>query len=489
MGFSVDFYKLKKADNSTKRPSGAPSSFSCSIKRGSGLINPHIELDIGLAEAPLWNYCYISNFKRYYRITEWYNDGPLWIGSCVVDELATYKDDIASTPLYALRASSEYDGRIVDGYYPAKTGCTQSKQAISTPWVGAGNILGTYVIGVVGKNPEYGSLNYYAMNKTAFETLLASLMDDTLFNDMTVDGISKDMIKNIADPLQYIKSCVFIPITLNNITGAPVRTIKLWNWDISLTPALAAALQMTGGSPYKQLTNITVSIPKHPQASTRGSFLNQAPFSIYTLSFPPFGTIDIDTSVVNNITELTLKISIDIPTGLGILSVYAGNILLNRIEAQIGVEVALTQVTRDYLSGVSAILGGITSVAGTIASLAFPPAGLAGGALAASRGMAVMQGAGGAGNAIGNAITALTPRSQTIGSGGSYGQLYQEAGLYAQFFDIVDDDLAKNGRPLCKIVYPSSGYYKIQDGDVPIEGTALEAAGLKAYLESGFYME
>ena len=489
MGFSVDFYTIKKPDNSTKRPSGAPSSFNCTIKRGSGLINPHIELDIGLSDAPLWNYCYIANFKRYYRVTEWYNDGPLWVASCVVDELATYKEDIAATPLYALRASSQYDGRIIDGYYPAKTGCTQNKQVINAPWIGTGSTWGTFVIGVVGKDPHYGSLNYYAMNQTAFEALLENLMDDSLFNDMTIDGISQDMVKNIADPLQYIKSCVFIPVTRGNIPGTPTRSIKLWNWDIPLVNALAFCTRLNGNSPYKQMTDITVTIPKHPQAAARGSFLNQAPFSIYTLSFPPFGTIDIATSVVNNISELTLKISLDIPTGLGILSVYAGDILLNRIEAQVGVDVALSQVTRDYMSGISSILGGITSVAGTIASLAFPPAGLAGGALAAFKGATALQGAGQAGSAVGNAISALTPRSQTIGSGGSYGQLYQEAGLYTQFFEIVDDDLQKNGRPLCKVVYPSSGYYKIQDGDVPINGTAMEAAALKAYLESGFYME
>lgn len=489
MAFTVNFYTIKKSDNSTKRPTGSGTSFNCTIKRGSGILEPHIELDIGLDDAPLWNFCYIPNFQRYYRITEWYNDGPLWIARGVVDVLATYKDDIAATDLYALRASSQYDGRIPDMYYPAKVGCTQVVEPITSPW--ESTTEGLFVIGVVGKDPDYGAVNYYTLNQAGFKRLIVALNDDTIISGFDPQDASLALQKSIANPLQYIKSCIFIPSRYFFGTWTPY--LDVWNWTIPMTYSEEEPVRCTKirkNMAYQQVRpTITVSIPKHPQAAARGDFLNSSPFSIYTLAVPPFGVIDIDTSVINNVDELKLEICLDWPTGLGILSVFADDLLLNRIEAQVGVEVVMSQVTKDYMGAVGAIMSGIGSIATAAASLAFPPAGLAGGALTAFKGASIMQGAGGAGSAIGNAITALTPRSQSIGSGGSYGQLYQDAGLYAQFFEIVDDDLQKNGRPLCKVVRPSSGYYKIQDGDVPIEGTDIEAAQIKAYLETGFYME
>lgn len=485
MGFSVNFYTIKKSDNSTKQPTGSGTSFTCTIKRGSGMLQPHIELDIGLSAAPLWNYCYIPDFARYYTITEWYNEGPLWIARGVVDVLATYKSDIAAADLYALRASSQYDGRITDCYYPAKTGCTFDKSAITMPWESTAN--GVFIVGIVSKEPDYGAVNYYQLNQAAFDRLITALNDDSIIDDYQPGDLSKQLQKSVLNPLQYIKSCIYMPAVYTYTQ--PQLALNVWNWTIPMTGADISCRKLWKSKAYSDLADIVVSIPKHPQVAARGSFLNQAPYSIYTLAVPPFGVIDIDTSVINNVSQLTLKISIDWPTGLGILSVYAGSLLLNRIEAQIGVEVVLSQVTKDYMGAAGAIMSGIGSIASAAASLAFPPAGLAGGALTAFKGASIMQGAGGAGSAIGNAITALTPRSQTVGSGGSYGQLYQEAGLYAQFFEIVDDDINKNGRPLCKVVRPTSGYYKIQDGDVPINGTAMEAAQIKAYLETGFYME
>lgn len=486
MGFQVTFYTLKKSDNSTKRPADSGTSFTCTIRRGSGILEPHIELDIGLSQAPLWNYCYIPDFERYYRVLEWYNDGPLWIAKGVVDVLASYKEDIAATPLYALRASGSYDGRIPDMYYPAKSGCTFSKSTITVPWESTS--AGYFVVGIVGKDPDFGAVNYYQMNQEAFNALITALNDDTIImNGFDPSDASLALQKSIVNPLQYIKSCNFLPVQYQ--VGTPTLALDVWNWTIPMTGAGISCKKIRKGDPDQTLADINISIPKHPQAATRGTFLNSAPYSIYTLAFPPFGVIDIDTSAINNVDTLTLRVSIDWPTGLGILSVYAGSTLLNRIEAQVGVEVVLSQVTRDYMGAAGAIMSGIGSIASAAVSLAFPPAGLAGGALTAFKGASVMQGVGGSGSAIGNAITALTPRSQTIGSGGSYGQLYQEAGLYAQFFEIVDDDINKNGRPLCKVVYPEEGYYKIQDGDVPIEGTAIEAAQIKAYLETGFYME
>ena len=92
---------------------------------------------------------------------------------------------------------------------------------------------------------------------------------------------------------------------------------------------------------------------------------------------------------------------------------------------------------------------------------------------------------------IGDAVKALTPRAESVGSGGSYTQLLKDWRLDAQFFHIVDEDNAHNGRPYCKLARPSDlgGYMLIRDGDVAIIGTSAEDSTLRAYLQGGFYYE
>ena len=224
-------------------------------------------------------------------------------------------------------------------------------------------------------------------------------------------------------------------------------------------------------SPHHTLTR-TFNIPKHPQTNSRGNYVNQRPYSNVNLIFPPFGVIELDTSVTCNASSVTAEAVIDLPTGLGILTVLCNGIVLNRIEAQIGIPVQLTQVTRDYIGGVTSIIGG---VAGGIGSLA---TGNIGGAISSVA------------TGIGDAIKSLTPRAQTIGAGGSYAQVSLRPRIEGQFFEIVNDDIYKNGRPCCQIVNCSSGgYFLIQDGDVPINGTKDEAELIRNYLESGFYWE
>ena len=90
-----------------------------------------------------------------------------------------------------------------------------------------------------------------------------------------------------------------------------------------------------------------------------------------------------------------------------------------------------------------------------------------------------------------DAATSLIPRVNSIGSGGAYAHFMDPPRLDVQFFEVVDDDITQNGRPLCQLKTPASlgGYMKIQDGDVAIPGTAIEGKTIRDYLEGGFYYE
>ena len=92
MSFIVKFYNFEKRNNSVKRPDDSitHTDYNCRVLNGTGILNPKIELDIGLTANPArFNYCYIPDFQRYYYVREWSFERGLWIPSCNVDVLAT----------------------------------------------------------------------------------------------------------------------------------------------------------------------------------------------------------------------------------------------------------------------------------------------------------------------------------------------------------------------------------------------------------------
>lgn len=473
--FNIDFYNFIKDENSTKRPTGSPATYPCEIKRSSGLVSPTIELNIGLTTAPAWNYCYIADFNRYYFIDEWTFELGFWTASLSCDALATYRTEIGNADLYALRSSAVYDGRIIDNLYPTKVIPTNAYSEATPTWT---NYEGVYVIGVVTNstsNHQFGSMVYYVLSPVEFVHLNSYLLSDDFITDFNVNitDMTDEAIKSIIDPMQYIKSCVYIPIlsglVFNRVTDTD--SLKIFSWDIGNYVSQLSSVHILNIARPSMETFDVLDIPKHPQTASRGQYVNQRPYTQMNVLAPPFGLIEVDTSIVCNFEKLNLLYTIDFPTGLGILTIktgltsQSGGVLLNRIEGQIGVPVQLSQVTRDYI-------GGISSIGGVLGNV-------------------ISGGISGAITSIGNAVDSLTPKAQSIGSGGAYAQLQDVARLEAQFFEIVDDDIAKNGRPCCKIVNCKNapGYYLIQDGDIAMGGTHSEAQIVKGYLESGFYWE
>ena len=486
--FNVDFYNFIKDENSTKRPTGSPDTFQCQMKRPGSLIAPTIELNIGLASAPSWNYCYISDFSRYYFIADWTWESGFWTASLRCDALATYRTEIGDADLYCLRAANLYDGTIVDNMYPTKTGCQFSTEVLPAIWEPVNVNTGIFVMGTVSAKGDYGGLKYYAMTATEANIMSEYLASDLLMSDNSFDltNAAYALQKSLVDPMQFIKSCVYIPVNSQDLVDAGIigttgEDLIIFDWPVRYIipgppPTSGAVVQTRSLAPDKPAYTFTkqITIPKHPQASSRGIYTNLAPYTTLALHIPPFGTIEIDTTVAANASTLDIEIAVDLPTGLGILDIKCNGMLLNSISAQIGVPVQLSQVTRDYFGGITSSIGGVGA---TLMN-----------AVVGNLGGAIMSAA----SCIGDAQSAMNPRASTLGTGGSYAQLYTEVPrLDAQFFIIADDDITKNGRPCCQVVKPKNvtGYMLIQDGDIPMGGTHEEAQIVKGYLEGGFYWE
>ena len=470
MSFAVRLYTLSKRDNSTKRPSGDGTLYNCVLKSGSGILHPTISLDLGKTSDPSqYNYAYIPAFERYYFIEEWYFENALWTASMKVDVLATYKTEIGSANLYVMRCASEHDGSIIDTLYPAKTGCSFASDTKTNPWTSAI----CFVIGVVSKSATCGSLTHYAMLRGGFNTLCSNLLSDvegtgavTEANGFDWNDCSQALQRSLVDPLQYIKTCVALPIAIGDISGSSGANVTVYNWNSGATGVVVSENQAI-------TKTYSFSISKHPDTNSRGNYVNSAPYTNISLTIPPFGVFDIDTSVTANASTLTATIRLDPITGKASLTIMCNNIVLNRVESQVGIPISLSSVKQDFIGAASGLAGAIGGAAAGALS-----GGMAGMVLGASSG-------------VGNAISSLVPRASTIGTTGSYGTLVGDFRLDHQFFRPVADDNTHNGRPLCakRVLNTLSGYMIIQDGDVAINGTSTEDAKIRQYLETGFYYE
>ena len=476
MSFKVNLYTLDKRDNSTKQPTGTPVAYDCILKDGCSILTPAIKLDLGLASDPsVYNYAYIPAFGRYYFIEDWFFTDRLWIANMRVDVLATYKTQIGGSSLYVMRAAGASDGNIIDTLYPAKTGCSFASDTKTNPWQSAH----CFVVGCVSEAASMGSIKYYVLGSGQLAVMCQSLMDaDTIITEahgFDLTEISPALQLSLVDPIQYVKTCIMLPVAYTDMTDyGTTEQVKVFNFE-------PGSIQGVVIQPNTRVhKNYSFSIPKHPDTNSRGNYVNSAPFTSLTLTIPPWGTIDIDTSVTCNASTLNVDVDLDPITGKAILVVKANNIVLNRIECQLGVPISLSSVTRDYVGAASSALGGITgAISGAVAGAAAGPAGIAAGALV------------GGGASIGNAVQSLMPRAQTIGTTGSFVSNRGDFRLDAQFFRPVDDDNTHNGRPLCQVKQLNnlSGYMLIQDGDVTIAGTASEDSKIRNYLETGFYYE
>lgn len=471
MGYTVSFYTFTKRSNSTKVPTSGNTDYTCVIKNGSGILTPKVELNLGLTSDPSqYNYCHIAAFDRWYYVTEWYFERGLWTATCKVDVLATYKSQIGSTSMYVLRASASYDGTIIDNLYPTKTGSQYQHNTVATTYTLGG---GTYVVGVVSPTAQAGSLNYYAMTASELGTLCNYLVNSAVQTDANFNAADASLAlqASLIDPIQYIKSCVFIPFGRSEFTTVGPGTFQVFMWTVPGLDSYRIAMPAAG---CKITKSYSFSITKHPSTTARGNYVNAAPYTLLTLYIPPFGVVELDTSVTCNASTLTAEITIDVVSGKAILVITCNGTVLNRLVTQMGVPIQLSQVTRDYLGAITSVANGVANSLGSLAT------GNMAGALT------------GAISGIGNAINSLRPREQSTGSGGGFSEVaVTNFQLDHQFMIPVDDDLSHNGRPYCQVTTPSalSGYMLIQDGDVPIPGTKAEADEIRSLLEGGFYYE
>ena len=493
MAITVTLYSFSKRENSTKRPSSGGTNYSCTLIDDTSLMHPTFKLEIG-SNPIANNYCYVADFDRYYFINNIRSFQGFWYIECTEDVLASYRGTIGSQTHYVLRAASEYDEYISDSHYGAKITKTGTRLNQTGPlyW----NTHHSYIVGITGyaentSTSQVGSVTYYQMDDVGLYNFIYYLMRDisSYVNITTAPYDDVGVQEALINPIQYIVSCIGMPVGFpDSYTAATKINFGYYHWDV------------TGSGKYRVLSRgaqdyayYNIGITKHPQASTRGKYMNAAPYSEYTFHCGPWGDIPLDPALLVDEDNLGYEIRYDLTQGMARIAVgpqngtyqqVNGHKLLYCGQAKVGVDILLAQAIVDPLQAQLSYETGMNNVIATGV----------GSGLSTSTASNLLKAQNTLQETYVDAIKNKFPGCVSKGVPGSFLNLMDSTyGTYllAQFYSVVDENIAEFGRPLCKLkqINTLSGFILCENADAAITGTQEEAQQINSYLNSGFFYE
>lgn len=497
--FNIVLYKFSKKTGSMAQPSASVPSvtYSCTARESVSVVNPIILIEDPNDALIGYNYAYIADWgKRYYFISDMILvNNHLYELHLSIDVLATYRTDIRNSSQFVMRSASNYNTNLIDTMYDMEG----RKQSGAKSFFGTVKSLpagllthsnyfntditgGYFIIGVIGDNGT--GVTYYGLSYSLFRDVVSNLMS-YIPSDMS--DVSNGIAKALADPIQYVTSCMWVPVIPT--ADSTANSIKFGSYTINIG-GYAGVFDDSLIQGYY----CDVDIPKHPQTATRGGFMNLSPYAYYSLDFQPFGTFMLDSQKMYGCAQIRAMWFCDLSNGVGLMKIYALDTttndsiypllgkkevaLLATCTTQIGVPIQLTQLTVNGLSFASTLIGGIGSAAAGIAS---------GGVLAPLAG-AVMTG-------IASAGILANPDVSSAGASGSIIAFQSiKPCIYAQFAELTGPDYNRFGRPLEEIATIStlSGYAQTRNATVVysvLMPTDTEAEMVNSLLDSGVYVE
>ena len=483
MSIQVRFYNFNKRTNSTKVPTGSGTDYNCVLKDDTSILEPVIRLQTS-NNVKGYNYAYISDFSRYYFVTDIVSSKGFWEISLKVDPMASEKSGIGALSAYVLRSSSSYDEYICDTAYVSKvkeTGLRQSGtvagSAIDTDPFAWGNGHHSYCVGIIGNGGDstyqFGSVVYYMLNDVEMQSLINYMMSDpSQWSGISTSEYDMGVQRALLNPSQFISSVIVLPFDkVGSQTGGHI-TFGYYDYLVG-----GDVRALTHGTCIN-IQGWTCDIPKHPQAAARGKYMNGAPFTRYTLHFGPFGDISLDPAALIDDTTLSVNVRTDLTSGFSRLVVTGGqntNVVLAQVTAQVGVPINISAYYPDTFADTMNTVGMVGGIVGNGLSLNF-------GSMIES-----------AVNGVADGVQLLYPDVQGGGPSGSLITFHDDWNCYlnAKFMTQVDNNVPDFGRPLCQIkqLNTLSGFVLCSGADYGGAGTAQERDEINGYLNGGFFYE
>lgn len=494
----LNLYKqFAKKENSTKQPTNQTLTLGIQgvLKEPCSIMTPVVKIERLTNDAMPFDYTYARwvEADRYYFIEDWVWQDGLWEVHMKEDVLATFKTQIGAETEYVLRTDSttNYNGEITDTTYPCTTDF-ETKEYYATSVFTSDLTVGCYIVGIIsgGQTDAVGAITYYIMSSSEFGALKEKLFSDDNLEIMgiidssgqaLVTDLSQEVLKTLYNPYQYIASCMWFPFPKSAISNkTSVSSIKIGWW----------AYPLSGDRLYAQVLEFGELLPlhAHPQSSTRGSYLNYAPYTKRTL-IGRFGTLAIDSSYFLMSDNLGISYFVDLITGQCRMTArkeyYEGSLLRSDVIAErhflLAVPIQIAQVGTDYLGTAVQAVGTVSSAVGGAVS------GFASGGIAGAIGGAIA----GSASGIYNTIQSAMPIVETTGSNGSFLAPSTNTCLLEHYLKIVDEDIHHRGRPLCELrqLNTLSGFILCAEGELDISCYDNERKEIVKYLTNGFFWE
>lgn len=454
----IRLYAFAKKNNSTKQPTGIIyNELDANIKAPSSIINPVLELKT----SPLtYNYVYIPSFARYYFIDDITFNTGLWIVSCSIDVLASWKTEIGSTSMYVTRSSAASTGALVDNLYPLKTDPTVDTDYINMGWTYTGFDNGYYVLGVQGQTAtSTNAVIYFQLTPSQLSVILHAFYANS--GSTWWGNTAKGVINSLNKIDDFIVSCRWYPFTFPVVSGGDQR-VYIGSYDTNVDAPVLKDYPNTS-------FNKTFTLTSHSQASARGVYMNYAPFSRYMFYHDLIGTIELPPEICVGET-VHITITPDYTTGQASFKLYVnpgqGAAPFYSTYVQIGVDIDLNGANVN----VSGLIGSATSAVGH----------------------AILGDWLGAASSVGTAATEATADPGRHGPAGGYISIaYNTAIIRSIHYEAADQDNANQGRPYCKINTPGTltGYVRAENPHVVTQGTDTETNMINNMIEAGIYYE
>lgn len=483
MAFTVNFYKLSKRENSTKRPSGDGNKFSCNIKMPSGVLSPTIEISTS-TNMTQYNYCKIAHFQnRYYFVNDWVSDHGLWIAHLNVDALATYKTDILSSEQYVLRSASERNTYIRDSEYlmTSKTTCEFQDIATLDPIFSPTVFRYIFAVSNNGAGAKINGVQYFCENVTNANRIMYRLLNGSSNYWGSDTDISDSVMRNIINPLQYFSEAYILPFAPIDTFTDEVSSLRVGPWTVDNEQSYTVLNPFMTAAGYIWAKDITIELHHHPQTGSNphGVYLNGFPFTEHYLYAGPFGIIKLDSSLLvdqlSSVEYVDIRVEADFK-GYAILtaktraSTGKPSVILAKAYANVAIPITLTQTKNDTLNWLGSYVGGLISAgsgnyAGAIGTTA---------------------------NAI-SSVDSILNKPETKGYQGSGLQIFDPWKVQSEFHHVNGASLATSqvGDPLMEVrtLNTLSGYCKIEKPSLSLDCYESEYNMITAHLSGGFFIE
>lgn len=467
MAFSVKLYTMRKVFNSTKRPEENQYYLeieNVTLNDPTDMVHPVFKFSPFQNAAPLiFNYMRVDNLSKYFFIDRWAYERGLWIAYCTVDVLASYKPSIGISSQYVVRSWSSRDPDIADAMYPLKS-TPVVDIAIGSRFFADEFDSGCFVIGVVNRDSNaIASTSYYALTRSNMRTLCSQLLDiDVRYGD--IQEISKDLLKNFIDPLQYITSCMWFPFHISEISEASIEGSSIpygfWSYTVPNRRIYLDSIHI-----HREISGI----PSHPQRNLVGRYVNNSPYTRVTLIDPILGTTTINPSLLrdsdtDDTRTLYFDFYIDLMSGAATCQV-SSPLDMFASQVSIGVPVSISQMTQNYLGAAASSLQALGSafkgkVGATYASMA-------------------------------SMAENMSPNVTSKGGSGNTSVFELRPSVMCEFYELVDPDPERLGEPLCKevVINTLTGYIQCANVKLDIACLGEEQKMIVDYMNGGFYYE